>query len=148
QINLVAHSSDGFHETGTRTIRTLAANGSLERLFHPLAGNRDESEIIELKDLGRRAISAQGLLQRLHNFLPVAALVHVNEVDNDDAAQIAQPDLPHDFPNGVYIRLHDGVFQARRLAHIFAGIHIDGYQRFRLVDHDVATALEPNFGFE
>src|SRR5580658_4513320 len=80
--------------------------------------------------------------------MAVAALVHVDEVDDDDAAEIAQPDLADDFFDGIHVGLDDGVFQTRRLADIFAGVDVDGDQRFGLVDDDVAAALEPHFRLE
>jgi len=53
------------------------------------------------------------LLQRGQNALAVAAFFHVDEVDHDDAAKIAQANLPHDFLHGFEVGLDDGVFQAR-----------------------------------
>jgi hypothetical protein len=86
--------------------------------------------------------------QRLHHALAVAALIHVDEVDDDDAAEIAQPDLAHDFLDGIDVGLDDGVFQARRLADVLAGVDVDGDQRLGLVDDDVAAALQPDFRLE
>ena len=56
--------------------------------------------------------------------------------------------MPHDFPDGIHVRLHDRVFQASRLADVLAGIHVDGHQCLGLIDHNVATALQPNLGLE
>ena len=91
---------------------------------------------------------AQRFFQRLHDFLPVPALIHVDEVDDDDAAQVAQPNLPHDLLDRIDVGLDDRVFQTRRLAHVLAGVDVDRYQRFGLVDDDVAAALQPDFRLE
>ena len=65
---------------------------------------------------------------------------------DDDAAEIAQADLPHDFLHGFEVGLDDGVLEARRAAaHVFAGVDVDGHQRFGVVDDDVAAGLEPHF---
>ena len=65
---------------------------------------------------------------------------------DDDAAEVAQADLPHDFLHGFEVGLDDGVLEARRAAaHVFAGVHVDGHQSFRVVDHDIAAGLEPHF---
>src|SRR5712664_4064646 len=93
EIDLIANRGHGFHEARGLAIRTRRSNGSLERLLHPLSSNGHQSEIIKLEDLGWSAIAAQRLFQRLHNFLTVAALVHINEVDHDDAAKVAQANL-------------------------------------------------------
>src|SRR6185369_16540861 len=70
---------------------------------------------------------------------------HVDEVDHDDAAKIAQADLPDNFFNGIHVGLEDRVFQTGRLPDILAGVDIDRNQRLGLVDHDIATALQPDF---
>src|SRR5437899_9614988 len=90
----------------------------------------------------------QSFFQRLHDLLTVAALVHINKVDNDDATQVAQPNLPHDLFDGINVGFHNGVFQPRRLANELARINVDGNQRFRLIDDDIAAALQPYFRLE
>ncbi len=145
QIDFVAHRGHRFHEAGGLAIRARRTNGALQRLLHPFAGDGHQSKVVELEDFRWRPVAAQGLFQRLHHFLAVAALVHVDEIDNDDAAKITQPDLAHDFLDCVDVGFDDGVFETRRLAHVLAGVHVDGNQRLRLVDDDVAAALQPDF---
>ena len=89
----------------------------------------------------------EGLLQRGQNFFAVAALFHVDEVDDDDAAEVAQANLADDFLHGFEVGLDDGVFEARgAFADEFAGVDVDGHERFGVVDDDVAAGLEPDFG--
>jgi len=76
------------------------------------------------------------------------ALVHVNEVDDDDAAQVTQANLAHDLRHRVEVGFDDGVLKPRRLADVLAGIDVDGHQGFRLVDDDGAAGLEPDLGAE
>jgi len=106
-----------------------------------LRGDGNQSKIIKLKNFGGRPVATQSLFQRLHDFLPVAALVHVDEIDDDDATQIAQPYLAHDFLDRINVGFDDRVFETRCLANILAGIHIDRNQRFRLVNDNVAATL-------
>src|SRR5262249_41337672 len=80
--------------------------------------------------------------------LAVLTLVHINEINHNDAAQVTQADLADNLPDRVDVGFDDGVFQPRGLAHIFACIHVNGHQRLSLVDHDVSTALEPHFRLE
>ena len=95
----------------------------------------------------RRLVLLQRLLQRGQNFFAVAALFHVDEVDHDDAAEIAQANLADDFLHRFEVGLDDGVFEARgAFADEFAGVDVDGDQRFGVVDDDVAAGLEPDFG--
>ena len=84
----------------------------------------------------------------MHYALAVAALVHIDEVDDDDAAEISQANLANDFFDRVHVGFDDGVFEARGFAYVLAGVDVDGDQRFGLVDDDVAAALEPDFRLE
>ena len=61
--------------------------------------------------------------------------------------KIAKANLAHDFFHRFQIGFDDGVFQARgTFADEFAGVDVDGHQRFSVVDDDVAAGLEPHFG--
>src|SRR5689334_15824847 len=135
---------DTLNVPRTFAVRARRAEGSFQTLLHTLARDRHESEIIELENLVGSFIGAHGFFERLHHLLPVLALVHIDEVHDDDAAQVAQPDLPHDFLNRFNVRFDDGVFEAIRFANVFAGIDIDGHQRLGLIDHDVAAGFQPN----
>src|SRR5260370_858926 len=73
--------------------------------------------------------------------------VDVNEVDDDDAAEVAQANLADDLLDGFEVGLDDGVLEARgALADEFAGVDVDGYEGFGVVDDDIAAGLEPDFG--
>src|SRR6185436_19714244 len=83
----------------SRTLTNLAwrAQSTLERLLHALASHDYEAEIVERKYLCRRLVVSECVLQSRHHSLPVAALFHVDQIEHDDATQIAKPDLPDDF---------------------------------------------------
>ena len=147
-INFVADGRDRFYVASRFAMRAGRADGALERLLDALASDGDQSEIIELEDLRRSAIVAQFLFEGLHDALAVAALVHVDEIDDDDAAEIAEADLANDLLDRVHVGFDDGVFEARGLSDILSGIDVDGDQRFGLVDDDVAATLQPDFRFE
>src|SRR5207253_2441415 len=89
----------------------------------------------------------EGLLQGGQNLLTIAAFLHVNEVHDDDAAEVAQANLADDLLDGFEIGLDDGVFEARgALADEFTGVDVDGHQRLGVIDDDIAARLEPDFG--
>jgi len=67
-----------------------------------------------------------------------ALLVHIDEVDDDQARQVAQAQLPCDFLGGFEIGLERGILDVM-LTGRAAGIDVDRNQRFGLVDHDVAA---------
>ncbi len=80
--------------------------------------------------------------------MAVLALVHVDEVDDDDATEVAETNLADDFRYRVEVGLEDGVLKARRFANVFAGIDVDGNEGFSLVDDNGASRLEPDLGLE
>src|SRR6202166_492375 len=146
-LNFVAQRGNGFDHAGAGAIRARLAEHALESLLGALAGDAHQAKFVETQRFRRRFIFFEGLLQREQNFVAVAALFHVDEIDHDDAAEVAQANLAHDFFHRFQIGFDDGVFQARgTFADEFAGVDVDGHQRFGVIDDDVAAGLEPNFG--
>jgi hypothetical protein len=66
---------------------------------------------------------------------------HVDEVGNDDAAQVAQTELAGDRSGRFEVRLEDRVLEIACTDEA-AGVDVDGRQRFGLVDDQVAPALQ------
>ena len=81
------------------------------------------------------------LLQAALDRAVVALLVHVDEVDDDETREVAQPQLPRDLVGGFEIGLERGVLDVV-LARGAAGIDVDRHQRFGLVDDDVAAGAQ------
>src|ERR1700731_399290 len=147
-VNLIAHRGDGLDHARGLADRARLSQRAFQGLLDSLACNRHKTKIIELQDLGRRAVSLQRFFQRLHYFRAVAALVHVNEVDDDNAPKVAQTNPPDDLLDGIDIRLDERIFQPCRLAHGPSRIDVDRDQRLRLVDHDITTAPQPDLRLE
>src|SRR6185312_15990549 len=147
-VDLVADGGGRFHQPHAVAVGTGAAEGALEGLLHPLAGERDQAEVVEIEHLGGSAVGAHGLLEALQHALAVAALVHIDEINHNDAAEVAQANLAHDLLDGLEIGLHDGVFQPVGAADVLAGVDVNGHQRLGLVEHDVAAALQPDLALE
>src|SRR4029077_18035009 len=144
-LYLVTDSRHRLHHARTRTVGARLRQHALERLLGALASNIHQTEFVKGQRLRRSAGGPKRSLESRHNLIAVAPLLHVNEVQHDDSAQVAQANLPDDLLHGFEIGFDDGVFQASRAsAHIFAGVHVDGHQSFGVVDDDVAAGLEPN----
>jgi len=62
--------------------------------------------------------------------------VHVDKINDDDPADIAEPELPADFPHRFEIGLENGVFHVR-LAHVSPGIDVDGQKRLGMVEKNI-----------
>ena len=56
---------------------------------------------------------------------------------------VAQSKLARDFVRRFQIGLQDGLLDVAP-AFVASGVHIDRHQRFSLVNHDVAAALQPD----
>ncbi len=95
----------------------------------------------DASQLNASAIEAKRILQAAFHRPIVALLLHVDEIDDDEARKIAQLELAGNlvggFEVGVECRLLD-----RELARGFTGVDVDGDQRLGLVDDQVAAGLE------
>src|SRR5579859_4383536 len=145
--DFVAEGRNGLDHAGAAARGARLAEHTLERLFSALAGDADEAELVERKRFRRRFVLFEGLLQSAKNFFAVAALFHVNEVHDNDAAEVAQANLADDFLDGFEVGFDDGVLEARgTLANKFSGVDVNGDEGFGVVDDDVAAGLEPDLG--
>ena len=122
------------------------ARGSFEKArAQPLARHFEQAEVADVANLDARAVVLQRILQAALDVPVVALLLHVDEVDHDQAGQVTQTQLAGDLVGGLEVglvgRVLDVVF-ARRLA----GVDVDSDQRFGLVDHHVAARRQRDGG--
>jgi hypothetical protein len=66
---------------------------------------------------------------------------HVDEVEDDDAAEVSQAQLPGDRLRRLEVGLEDRVVEVAR-ADEAAGVDVDRRQRLGLVDDEVAARLQ------
>ena len=66
-----------------------------------LARQLQQAEARDLADLHARAVVAQRVAQAVLDLALVLRALHVDEVDHDQAAQVAQPQLARDFVGGL-----------------------------------------------
>src|SRR5262249_38414211 len=107
----------------------------------PLPGDLHQAEPRDPADVVTRFLRPHRLAQRALDVLDVALDAHVDEVDDDDAAEIAQAQLPRHFARGLEIGLVRGLFLTAA-AHRAARVDVDRGQRLGAVDHDRAARLE------
>ena len=88
-----------------------------------------------------RAVVAQRVAQFVFNFALIALVFHVDKVDDDQAAEVAQPQLARDFFGRFQIGAEGGFFNVVA-ARGTRGVHIDGHQRFGVVDHNCAAGRQ------
>ena len=123
--------------------RAVAHRADVGRCFEDtgaeaLAAHFHQAEAADPPDRDARAVVLHRLLHRALDAAVVAANLHVDEVDDDEARHVAQTQLAADFVGGLQIglvrRLLDAVL-ARRAARI----DVDRDERFGRVDDDVAA---------
>src|SRR5581483_10376500 len=86
-------------------------------------------------------VAAQAFLHALIDVLAIARVLHVDEVEHDEAAHVAEAKLPADFVGGLLIDLENGGLLIAT-ALVAAGVDVDGDERLGFVDDDVAAALQ------
>ena len=85
-----------------------------------------------------RARSCLAVLEPALDAAVIALFVHIDEIDDDQAGEIAQAQLARDFVGGLQIGFERGVLDVM-FARRAAGIDVDCDQRLGLVEHDVTA---------
>ena len=109
----------------------------------PLARQLEQAKGADLADLDAGAVGLHGFLQALFDHVLVPRARHVDEVDDDEPGKIPEPQLARDFLRRLEVGL------VRRLLDVaFPGgaprVDVNGDQRLRGVDDDVAARLQMN----
>ena len=92
----------------------------------------------DASDLNARPVVLQRFLEAPFDGAVVALLFHVDEVDHDEAGEVAQAELAGDLVGCFEIGLERRVLDIV-LAGGLAGIDVDRHQRLCLVDHQIAA---------
>ena len=71
---------------------------------HPLPAHLEQAEVGDAADLDAGAVVLERVLEPTLDGAIVAALLHVDEVDDDEAGKVAQPELPRDFVRRLEVR--------------------------------------------
>ena len=90
------------------------------------------------------AVAGQRLGKAAEHQIAVGLQNHVDEVDDHDAADIAQPQLAHDLLGGLEVVLGDGLFEVAARAGELAGVDVDDCHGLGAVDHQGAARRQPD----
>ena len=104
-----------------------------------LAGHLDEPERGHFRYLVFGAVAAQAFDQATNHEVAVGFKHHVDEVNDDDAANIAQTQLADDFFGCFEVILRDGLFEGSAGAGELAGVDVDDGHRLCAVDDERTT---------
>ena len=113
----------------------------IAKLARALARHFDQAERGEAVQGDARAVARERAAQLVEHGVPVLGAVHVDEVDDDDAAEVAQAQLPRDRLRRLEVGLEHRVVEVAA-ADEAAGVHVDRGHRLGLVDDQVAARLE------
>ena len=124
-----------------RAATAWAGNGGTfaQGWTQPLATHFHQTKLADGAKLHARAVLAQGIAQAVFNLAAVFAFFHVNEVDHDQAPQVAQAHLAGHFVSSFEVGAGGGFFNVAT----FDGagrVHVHTHQRFSVVNHDGAAA--------
>ena len=92
-------------------------------------------------DLDARPVEAQRIFEAPLDSAVVALLLHVDEVDDDEAREVAQLQLAGDLVGRLGVG-RERRFLDREFARRLAGVDVDGDQRLGLVDDEVAARAQ------
>ena len=131
----------GAHQAGALAMRAGLGRGFEHAGAQPLAAHLHQAEARDAADLDARAVVLQRLLHRLLDFADMADLLHVDEVDDDQAGHVAQAQLARDFLRGLEVGVERGLLDIV-LARRTARVDVDRDQRLGRVDDQVAARLQ------
>ncbi len=129
------------HMAESAAMRTRDEAGLGERGPQPLPAHFQQTEMADMADLDARAVAFQRLLQPALDHRVVLFRLHVDEVDDDQAGEIAQTQLPRHFLRGLHVGAQGGIFDVT-LARRAAGIDVDRDQRLGLVDDQITAGAQ------
>ena len=112
-----------------------------QRFARALARHLDQAELGEAVDRHARAVARERLVELGQHRGAVLRVFHVDEVDDDDAAEVAQAQLARDHLRRLEVGLEDRVVEIAP-ADEAAGVDVDGGHRLGLVDDQVAAGLQ------
>ncbi len=121
---------------GTRRIGADLGGGP-----QTLAGEFQQAELGDVPHRDPGLVLLQALLEGLLHLLLVLFVLHVDEIDDHQAAQVPEAELPGDLVGGLQVGLQSGVFNLL-LAGAAPGVDVDGDQGLGGVDDDGAAGFQ------
>src|SRR5690606_35810927 len=102
----------GVHDdAAARAVRARLGEDLDQPGSDPLARHLHQAQRGHLGDLVLGPVTAQALQEPAHHQVAVGLQHHVDEVDDDDAADVAEPELAHDLLGRLDVVLGDGLLE-------------------------------------
>ncbi|CCJ78963.1 hypothetical protein BN135_4027 [Cronobacter muytjensii 530] len=132
---------------GAATTRADVMAGFAKRRAQTLAGHLQQAEARNMANLDTRAILTHRFAQTILYRALVAYRGHIDKVDNDKTAQVAQAQLAGDFIRRFQVGIERRLFDIAAAGGA-SGVDIDGGQRFGSVDNNRAAGRQTHFALE
>ena len=143
-----AQDGHGFEAAAALTGGARGVGAGLGGGPQALAGEFQQAELGDVAHGHPGLVFLEALLQGRLHLLLVLLVLHVDEIDDYQAAQVPQPELPGHFVGGLQVGLQGGLLQLL-LAGAAAGVDIDGHQGLGGVDDDAAAGFQGDpFGID
>src|SRR5581483_8882608 len=135
------------HEPPPEAGRAGLAHGLDESFRDPLPGHLDQTELGDFEDLGAGLVAGEGVAEGPHDLLAVLADLHVDEVDDDDPADVAEAELAGDLVGRLEVVAEHRLLEVRP-PDVLAGVDVDDGERLGPFDDQRAAGREPDLAFE
>ena len=126
------------HMAGAHTTRASDVAGLAEAGLQALTGEFEQAKAGDLADLDAGAIGVQGIAQAVFHGTLVLGVLHVDEVDDHQAAQVAQTQLACGLIGRFQVGVERGLLNVGTLGRL-SRVDIDGDEGLGVVDDQRAT---------
>lgn len=141
-LDFDAEATDGFNDGAAVAVGAGDVHTAGGAFLGALTGHLHDAEWGDGEDVAFCFIFAHFFPDDVEDGLAVATVFHIDEVEDDEAADVAEFDLAGDFVSGFEIGLDDVVFAVFASAFMGAGIYVDGGEGFGFFDDDFASGGE------
>ena len=118
-----------------------------QRQAHSLTGHFQQTEFGDGRHGYLGPVVFELLDQIIVDFLAVSRLVHIDEVDNDQAPDVPQAQLAGHLPGGLQIDL-EGILLVVPFTDEAPAVHVHHHHGLGLLHDQVAAALEPHLALQ
>ena len=142
-LELHAHGHGAFDNALAAAMRAGDEDGARKALIGALTGHFHETKLGYREHMGAGLVTLEAILDACVDGLLILAVLHVDEVGNDQSTDIAKAELAGDFLGGFEVGLENGFFHVLR-TFVAASVHIHCDHGLGLIDNNVAAAGQPD----
>ena len=135
---------DGANLTLAFTARAFALRVIHQRWSQALARHLQEAKPGDLADLDPRPVVADRTTEAVFHLALILVRPHIDEVDNNQAAQVAQLELAGDLVRRFQVRIERGFFDACAAGRT-RRVDVDGRERLGVIDDNRTTGGQTDF---